>query len=360
MAIFTKMGMYFHTLLTATTIAIGAMIATPSTAATFKVTVENVAPESGINLAHFWIGFHDGSFDAFNAGEAASDAIALMAEEQVIGLGARILADFNIPIPQLTDIVISTFAAGTDYAFVSPELQSALEAGSDRATISAILDSIFNSDIDVRDLPASPGTIAAEFANSQAGKNGGVQDILFYPTLSPIPIVQPPGTTASRLIEVDDPQKNRFFSYATMLFPSNDAFIGNDDPQAIQVFDEQGNFLGADFLVLGNQAWDAGTEVNDEKIFSMPANIDENGTIQPHPGLKAPGEGGIVDSQLDGLSFANADFSTPGYQIARITITKVNEPTTNQGLLVLGGLLSIATIISKLKQGRNYFSSRVN
>ncbi len=357
MTIFRKMGMYFHTLLTATMITTGAVITPPSTAATLKVTVENVAPDKGINLGHFWLGFHDGSFDAFNAGEPASDGVALLAEEQVVGLGARILADFNIPVPQLTDIVINTFAAGTDYGFISPQLQSALEAGSDRPAISAILNSIFNSDLDVNDLPPSPGTIAAEFANSPIGKNGGVQDILFYPTLAPIPVVQPPGTTASTVFEVTDTQKNRFFSYATMLYPSDDAFIGNDDPKAIPIFDEQGKFLGADFVVLGNQSWDAGSLVNNEQIFPTRIKVAENGTIQPHPGLKVSGEGGVVDSQLDGLSFANANFLNPGYQVAHITIKQVDEPTTTQGLLVLGSLLSIVTVMSRLKQRKNNLSS---
>lgn len=350
---FKELGIRLHTIITAMMVAVGATTTMLSTAAavTLQVSVDNLAPEDGIGLAHFWVGFHDGSFDSFNEGEPASQGIELMAEEQVIGLGARILEDFDIPEPQLTGLVINTFQAGTDYSFISPALQAALEAGADRTVISELLNAAIESS-DFRELPPSEGTIAGIFADSQAGKNGGSQDILFFPTLEPIPLVQPPGTTASRTIEVGNPAQNRFFSYATMLTPTNDAFIGNDDPKSIEVFDEEGNFLGADFVVFGNQVWDAGTEVNNEEMFSNPESrgVDENGTIQLHPGLKAPGEGGVVDSEFNGASFANADFSASGYQVARITIKQVDEPKTIVGLFALGGLFLITKKMSRVKR----------
>ena len=38
-----------------------------------------------------------------------------------------------------------------------------------------------------------------------------------------------------------------------MLFPSNDAFLVNDDPTQIEIFDAEGNFIGAEFIITGNQ-----------------------------------------------------------------------------------------------------------
>jgi hypothetical protein len=135
-----------------------------------------------------------------------------------------------------------------------------------------------------------------------------------------------PGDSTSMNFVLDGSQpESRYFSYAAMVIPSNDAFIANGDPQAHMIFDGAGNFLGADFIVLGTEVLDAGTEVNDE----VPANtaafgqsvpdtgVTENGVVGLHAGLMAAGSGGI----LDDAPFANADFTADGYQVARITIT---------------------------------------
>lgn len=73
-----------------------------------------------------------------------------------------------------------------------------------------------------------------------------------------------PGETATMTFEVDgNLPSSQYFSYASMVIPSNDAFIANGNPLANQVFDDVGNFIGPDFIVPGSQVLDAGTEVND-------------------------------------------------------------------------------------------------
>ncbi len=146
-----------------------------------------------------------------------------------------------------------------------------------------------------------------------------------------------PGEVVSQTFTLDseDPS-SQFFNYASMLLPSNDAFIANGDPEAIPVFDEEGNFIGADFIVYGDSVLDAGTEVNDEEEAStaflgqaMPnTGTDENGVVTSHPGFI---EGGRILSE-DGsseealTSFTEADFTEPGSQIARISIRNSDEP----------------------------------
>ncbi|MCO6042617.1 spondin domain-containing protein [Aeoliella sp. ICT_H6.2] len=71
-----------------------------------------------------------------------------------------------------------------------------------------------------------------------------------------------PGAEASYVLSLD-PTMNRYFSYAAMVVPSNDSFIGNDDPMGVELFDGGGNFVGAGFELTGSQIWDAGSEVND-------------------------------------------------------------------------------------------------
>ncbi|ADE13480.1 conserved hypothetical protein [Nitrosococcus halophilus Nc 4] len=73
-----------------------------------------------------------------------------------------------------------------------------------------------------------------------------------------------PGSRARQTFDLN-PATNRFFSYATMVIPSNDAFIANANPQAHELFDAEGNFIGPiTFTVLGTQVRDAGTEANTE------------------------------------------------------------------------------------------------
>ena len=62
--------------------------------------------------------------------------------------------------------------------------------------------------------------------------------------------------------------QTRYLSYASMLLPSNDAFIGNASGTAIDLTDGMGHLRSFSFFVLGSQVWDAGTEVNDELASS--------------------------------------------------------------------------------------------
>lgn len=134
-----------------------------------------------------------------------------------------------------------------------------------------------------------------------------------------------PGETATHTFVLDstDPA-NRFLSWAAMVIPSNDAFIGNDDPQARRIFDNSGNFVGAYVTITGADVLDAGTEVNDELPASTAffgqttpdTGTDENGVVHVHPGYLPPGSGGILDDPM----FSSADFTAPGYQVARITV----------------------------------------
>lgn len=146
-----------------------------------------------------------------------------------------------------------------------------------------------------------------------------------------------PGAMTSQDVTID--VSGRFFNFLSMVIPSNDAFIGNDG--AVDLFNGGGAFVGADLLVLGSHVWDAGTEVNDE----LPANtaffgqaapntgVEQHGVVKRHAGFLPVGSGGILDDPM----FANADFTAPGYQVARITVTPVPEPATMTAL-ALGGL----------------------
>lgn len=167
----------------------------------------------------------------------------------------------------------------------------------------------------------------------------GVDGTIFGPN-GPLGV----GESTSFTFDVD--ASNQYFSYASMVIPSNDAFVANGNPLAFEIFDDAGKFLGADFTVTGSQVLDGGTEINDEAEFSTAflgqqtpdTGVDENGVVTEHPGFEPGGRIlSAVDFGPNSLTFTGADFTQPGYQIARIRVEKVPEPATVLGLLALSG-----------------------
>lgn len=126
-----------------------------------------------------------------------------------------------------------------------------------------------------------------------------------------------PGDRASRTFNVD-PVIDRYFSYASMVIPSNDAFIANGNPLAHLLFDSDGGFVGEGFIVSGDESLDAGTEVNDELSGNVAflnqgapnTGITENGVVtSPHPGFAAPGSLAYPDGVLNHPVFGNSSFN---------------------------------------------------
>ncbi|MEM6598109.1 MAG: spondin domain-containing protein [Cyanobacteria bacterium P01_C01_bin.69] len=132
-----------------------------------------------------------------------------------------------------------------------------------------------------------------------------------------------PGETAELLIDVGEAgTQGRYFNYAAMVLPSNDIFVANDEQREHLVFDRRGRFLGADFIITGDEVLDAGTEVNDEipentAFFGQSTDdtgVDENGVVSLSDGFN-PG-GNILSTPR----FSNADFTQPGYELARVRV----------------------------------------
>ncbi len=138
-------------------------------------------------------------------------------------------------------------------------------------------------------------------------------------------------TQQSFILDSDNPNQ-RFFSYASMVIPSNDFWYSNGNPQTHPIFDDNGNFIAEDFIVSQDDILDAGTEVNDE----IPANtaffgqqtpntgVDENGIILDFgdpTGLVAfrqPEDGGNI---LATPRFSMADFAIDGYPLVKISFS---------------------------------------
>ena len=150
-----------------------------------------------------------------------------------------------------------------------------------------------------------------------------------------------PGMSRSVTVTVDasDP-KNRFMSFASMVIPSNDAFIGNDDPKAYPLFDAEGSFVGQSIRRMGSEVYDAGSEVNDEQPehtaffgqMTPDSGEAEDGVIHSHMGFLPKGDGGILDDPM----FAEADFTTEGYELFSLEATlplQILNPRIEDGML---------------------------
>ena len=263
----SKFSKWFAVPLTAAALTLGAGAAS---AVSLKISITNNSGIGGLTLTPLYTAFHDGSFDTFDPGAAASAGIEALAED-------------------------GNFMPIRDARMASH--------------------------------PSSQGAVIT----APQGFAGA-------------PLIEP-GETGSVTVNVDS--ANRFFSYLSMILPSNDQFIGNGNAMAHQIFDASGNFLGNQTInVTGMNAYDAGTEVNNGlgSPFAQTgpgAATDEGGVvslatgIDNYAGITLP-NGQTLD--LGAIGFAgNGSFS-----LATISIAAVPVPAALPMLLAGLGLMGFA------------------
>lgn len=232
-------------------------VAGAASATQLQVTVENLAPANGVALTPLLTVFHDGGFDLFNPGEAASAGLEAAAETGNVG---------------------------------------GLKADADAA--------------------------------------GGLTAVL-----SGAPIFS--GGSASAMVDVD-PATSRYFSFAAMVIPSNDSFVGNGDQNAHRLFDASGAFTGPLTITLtGAQIWDAGTEITDSGFAAFiagantPGGADESGTVfRSLAGVQALAGETLGNGQAFGGLSADDAF-------ARITVTAAPVPLPAAAPLMVAGFAAL-------------------
>jgi hypothetical protein len=261
MSKFVRMGLTFA--------ALGLLQAASHAAfVSVTVTIENLAPTDSVSFAPLRLGFHDGTFDSFDNGQAATDPIISVAEG---GSGSA---------------WFPAFAA------------------------------------------ADPNAVL-----------GSVDGALL------------PGATASNTFLVDA-AVNPFFSFASMLIPSNDYFIGNDSPTQFRLFDASGNLLINSIVQRAGDIWDAGSEAFDPLNAAF-LQIGDNDLRTPQNGvvnfdfLELSGFNGLTtaagyvfDSQLTA--------STDVYRIS-FRAAAVPEPSS-LGLAALGLVGAGTAAASRLRR----------
>jgi hypothetical protein len=209
-----------------------------------RVTVENLAPANSLSFAPLQVGFHDGTYDYFDAGMPATPAAISIAEG---GSGSAFFPAF-------------------------------MEAQPD-----AVLGSV---------LPMPAGPLLP-------GASGMAEFTL-------------------------DRVRNRYVTFGSMAVPSNDYFVGNDEPTEYALFDENGDFATQTIMQFASDLWDAGSEVDGlfGAAFVMGSSNDDR--IR---------DNGVVASDFADLALFDGATTAAGYvfdlgvtaksPVYRITFAKV-------------------------------------
>ena len=226
------------------TFAIGMVFTNSAHAGLVDVTVsiENLAQQDGVSFAPLRLGFHNGSYDAFDINTTPTSAIVSIAEG----------------------------GSGSDWfpAFAA-------------ADPTAVLGTVVNGG------PAVP--------QANAGVNNSFS------------------SEASNTFRVDT-AVNQFFTFANMVVPSNDLFLGNDNP--IRLFDDDGNLIVTNIFQTGASIWDANSEV---------ANADNGAFIVGGNNATRIAENGIVAFDFSELSVFDGLTTAAGYNFDFSTITSDSE-----------------------------------
>ncbi|MCA9241909.1 MAG: spondin domain-containing protein [Planctomycetales bacterium] len=173
-----------------------------------------------------------------------------------------------------------------------------------------------------------PSVLIGEF--NAAAQPGNRQGVVLAPAGFPGAPVVEPGETGVAYITATSPASYQYFSFASMVIPSNDTFIGNPDPLQYQVFDASGaiNDPSGVFTiqVFAANFWDAGTELNNGQgaafstIGGSPTDTNDGigaaGDLTEFLGTTTPS--GLTINNLPG----SADL------VATITISQVPEPAS--------------------------------
>ena len=247
-----------------------------------QITVTNNGPANGVAITPLWVGFHDGSFDSYNGGLTSQLGLESIAED---GNAAILSTDFQ-----------------GGYTYV--------DNSSGTATSARILSSQTGSE-------RVDGTI---------GSASG-----------PPPIQAGESATANFSVSVDG--TNRYLSYVSMVLPTNDFFVANGNPFAIDLaslYDGEGEITFN--IGLAGEVNDAGTE--DESYVTSAANgLFGLAGGQSGPDTPAGSTNDVITNvvgpnPLDALNFIEG--SQPGFDfndedlypngIATVSITAVGAP----------------------------------
>jgi hypothetical protein len=130
--------------------------------------------------------------------------------------------------------------------------------------------------------------------------------------------------------EFDVNVANRFFTFGSMVVPSNDHFVGNDNPAQYPIFDTGGNLVLSTITQQASDIWDAGSET--ENPTNAAFLVGGTNALREN-------ENGVVSFNFSDLSAFNGLTTAAGYtfnsnliaandDVLRITFSVVPEPAS--------------------------------
>ncbi len=148
-----------------------------------------------------------------------------------------------------------------------------------------------------------------------------------------------PGATRTLTLQVDT-TLNPFFTFGAMAVPSNDFFIGNDDPREYRLFNANGSLAIQTINIKANEIWDAGSEVFDPAAAAFVGNN----------GLRTP-QNSVVAFNFAEFAAFNGLTTGAGYtfnsalgaqtDVYRISFSAVAVPEPESYALMLTGLAMV-------------------
>ncbi len=209
-----------------------------------------------------------------------------------------------------------------------------------------------NGSFDAFNIGGTPGAGIVSVAEGGAGNVWQADFAAADPTATRGTIgglLQPGGMRSMSFLV--DTAVNPYFTFAAMVVPSNDFFIGNDSPTEYKLFNNGGSQLQISTITLkAKEIWDAGSEVFDP---SAAAFVGNNGLRTPQNSVVAfnfaeffgyngltTGAGYTFNSQLA----ANSD-------VYRISFTAAAVPEPESYALMAAGLLALAGMARRRKLG---------